>query len=254
MASGQRVLSSYFSQSNNTKPAVTPKASSSGLSTEKPIDLTLSDSEPETREPPSKKTRIQNEESTQDTLTASSSSPPPADSLFSSTMSQKWSFTPTTSSLSKAKSNIMKSGADIQLQAFRKKMGGDIPKVTKKTQGKKRRRESTEVASDEGAAQELRSEQGEEDGSSELEEDAAGTTDRLSKFVGPKRSKATASSKSKISSNNTTKSITGKGRGSQKSEEVGPAGLKYTPLEKQASYFKNRTNIVRLIKARHTDS
>ncbi|CAE7205240.1 unnamed protein product [Rhizoctonia solani] len=176
MTSGQRVISSYFSQPDKT-PSIKPKASSSGLCTEKPIDLTLSDSEPETQEPPAKKARIQDDESTQDTRVVSSSSPPPTDSLFSSTMSQRWSFTPVTGGPSKPKSSTSKTGvADIQLQAFRKKMVGEVPKVAtekKKTQGRKRARprESAEpeVASDE-CETELRDEHESDKSDEELEE------------------------------------------------------------------------------------
>ncbi|CAE6432319.1 unnamed protein product [Rhizoctonia solani] len=240
MASGQRVLSSYFSQSNKT-PLTTPNAPSAGLSTGKPIDLTLSDSEPETQEPPSKKIRIENEESTRDTLATSSSSPPPADSLFSSTMSQKWSFTPTTGGLSKAKSSTTKGGVDIQLEAFRKKMGGGVPKAAKKTQGKKRPREPAELVSNEDTVQEPRSEQGDEqDDNESSEEDVAEASSRLPKPVSEKRAKATTSSRVQKSANKVATGTTGKGRGSQKAEEVGPAGLKYTPLEKQILGLKKQ--------------
>ncbi|GAB1517406.1 Mismatch repair protein msh3 [Rhizoctonia solani] len=233
MASGQRVLSSYFSQSKKT-PSVTPKASSSGLSTGKPIDLTLSDSEPETQEPPSKKARVRNEESTQDAL--ASSSPPPADSLFSSTMSEKWSFTPITGGLSKTKSNTTKGSVDIQLQAFRKKMGGDVPKMSKKTQGKKRRRESTEPVGDENVVQESESAHDEEEYSEKSdEEEVAEISSSLSKFTNTKRAKATPTSKTEAPTNKVTTSTAGKGKGRKKADEIGPAGLKYTPLEKQAS-------------------
>ncbi|CAE6461722.1 unnamed protein product, partial [Rhizoctonia solani] len=225
MASGQRVLSSYFSQSKKT-PSVTPKASSSGLSTGKPIDLTLSDSEPETQEPPSKKARVRNEESTQDAL--ASSSPPPADSLFSSTMSEKWSFTPITGGLSKTKSNTTKGSVDIQLQAFRKKMGGDLPKISKKTQGKKRRRESTELVNDENVVQESESAHDEEEYSEKSdEEEVAEISSSLSKFTNTTRAKATPTSKTKAPTNKVTTSTAGKGKGRKKADEIGPAGLKF---------------------------
>ncbi|KAH7340491.1 muts domain V-domain-containing protein [Rhizoctonia solani] len=235
MTSGQRVLSTYFSQSNKSS-STKPKTSSSGLSTGKTIDLTLSDSEPEIREPPAKKTRIQDEESTQDTRTAASSSPP-TDSLFSSTMNQKWSFTQTTSGSSKPKSGTSKAGAmDIQLQAFRKKMAGDLPKVGKKVQGKKRPRESAEpaVAGNEDVAEELRSERGDEDESDKSDEEEPALSSRLSKFANKKQSKASGGSKSK------TPAANGKGKGSKKVEEIGPAGLKYTPLEKQILALKKQ--------------
>ncbi|CAE6520424.1 unnamed protein product [Rhizoctonia solani] len=226
-------------------PSAKPKVSSSGLSTGKAIDLTLSDSEPETREPPAKRTRIQDEEPTQDTRVVSSSSPPPADSLLSSTMSQRWSFTPAAGS-SKPKSGITKTGAvDVQLQAFRKKMAGDTFKVGKKTQekkqgkiqGKKRSRDSAEieVAGDEDMMEELREndERGDKSGEEELEEGSS----RLSKFASTKQLKTNSGSRSKAPAKATT---TGKGRGSKKVEEIGPAGLKYTPLEKQILALKKQ--------------
>ncbi|CAE6439755.1 unnamed protein product [Rhizoctonia solani] len=245
MASGQRIISSYFSQSNKT-PSAKPKASTnSGLSTGKAIDLTLSDSEPEGREPPSKKTRIQDEESTQDTRVASSSSPPPADSLFSSTMSQRWSFAPATSGPSKPTSSTTKAGvADIQLQAFRKKMGGDIPKVVvgKKAQGKKRPRprESAEpgAASDESV--ELRDGQDNEDGGDKSEEEVEEASSRLSQFASTKRLKTSGGSKSKASASKVPAVASEKGKRSKKAEEIGPAGLKYTPLEKQILALKKQ--------------
>ncbi|KAF8710358.1 Component of the post-replicative DNA mismatch repair system (MMR), partial [Rhizoctonia solani] len=227
MASGQRVLSSYFSQSKKT-PSATPKASSSGLSTGKPIDLTLSDSEPETQEPPSKKARVRNEESIQDALASSSSSPPPADSLFSSTMSEKWSFTPITGGLSKTKSNTTKGSVDIQLQAFRKKMGGDVPKIPKKTQGKKRRRESTEPVGDENVVQESESAHDEEEYSEKSdEEEVAEISSSLSKFTNTTRAKAIPTSKTKAPTNKVTISTAGKGKDRKKADEIGPAGLKF---------------------------
>ncbi|KAG8691841.1 Mismatch repair protein msh3 [Ceratobasidium sp. 423] len=249
MTSGQRVLSSYFSQSNKA-PSAKPKASNSGLSTGKAIDLTLSDSEPEAQEPPAKRTRIQDEESTQDTRGAYSPSPPPADSLFSSTMSQRWSFTPTAGGSLKPKSSSTKTGAaDIQLQAFRKKMAGDAPKVGRKaqdktqgkTQGKKRSRESAgiEVASDEDVMEEPRDEQEDEDeGDKSNGEELEEASNRLSKFAGTKRLKAGSGSKSKATTNKAT--ATGKGKGLKKVEEIGPSGLKYTPLEKQILALKKQ--------------
>ncbi|CAE6491489.1 unnamed protein product [Rhizoctonia solani] len=252
MASGQRVISSYFSQSNKT-PSVKPKASSSGLPTGKPIDLTLSDSEPETQEPPAKETRIQDEESTQHTRVVSSSSPPPADSLFSSAMSQKWSFTPTTSGPSKPKSSTTKNGAaDIQLQAFRKKMAGDAPKAAaeKKTQGKKRPRPKElvgpGVASDEGVAG-SRGEPEDEHEGDKSDEEFEGTSNRLSQFASVKRLKTNGGSKSKASTGKAAATANGKGKGSKKTEEIGPAGLKYTPLEKQAS-------LILALKKQHEDA
>ncbi|CAE6452008.1 unnamed protein product [Rhizoctonia solani] len=234
MASGQRIISSYFSQSSQSSSK--PKASGSGVSNGKPIDLTVSDSEPETQEPPSKKTRLQDdEESTQDTRVPSSSSPPPADSLFSSTMSQRWSFTPVTSGPSKPKSSTAKSGvADVQLQAFRKKMGGDAPvMVGKKTQGRKRPRPrelaELEAVSDEGAG-----EQDDEDEGNKSDEETEGISSHLSKFAGAKRLKTNSGSKGKASTSKAAPTTTEKRKGSKKAEEIGPAGLKYTPLEKQA--------------------
>ncbi|KDN51533.1 hypothetical protein RSAG8_00078, partial [Rhizoctonia solani AG-8 WAC10335] len=245
MASGQRVISSYFSQSNKT-PSVKPKASSSGLPTGKPIDLTLSDSEPETQEPPAKETRIQDEESTQHTRVVSSSSPPPADSLFSSAMSQKWSFTPTTSGPSKPKSSTTKNGAaDIQLQAFRKKMAGDAPKAAaeKKTQGKKRPRPKElvgpGVASDEGVA-ESRGEPEDEHEGDKSDEEFEGTSNRLSQFASVKRLKTNGGSTCKASTGKAAATANGKGKGSKETEEIGPAGLKYTPLEKQILALKKQ--------------
>ncbi|CAE6486102.1 unnamed protein product [Rhizoctonia solani] len=244
MASGQRIISSYFSQSGKT-PSVKPKAYTSGLSTGKAIDLTLSDSEAEGREPPSKKTRIHDEESTQDTRVASSSSPPPVDSLFSSTMSQRWSFAPATTGPSNPTSSTTKAGvADIQLQAFRKKMGGDVPKlvVGKKVQGKKRPRprERAEpgAASDESA--ELRDGQDDEDGGEKSEEEAEEASSRLSQFASVKRSKTSGGSKSKASASKVTAAASEKGKRSKKAEEIGPAGLKYTPLEKQILALKKQ--------------
>ncbi|CUA72462.1 DNA mismatch repair protein msh3 [Rhizoctonia solani] len=235
MASGQRIISSYFSQSSQSSSK--PKASGSGVSNGKPIDLTVSDSEPETQEPPSKKTRLQDdEESTQDTRVPSSSSPPPADSLFSSTMSQRWSFTPVTSGPSKPKSSTAKSGvADVQLQAFRKKMGGDAPVMLgKKTQGRKRPRPrelaELEAVSDEGAG-----EQDDEDEGNKSDEETEGISSHLSKFAGAKRLKTNSGSKGKASTSKAAPTTTEKRKGSKKAEEIGPAGLKYTPLEKQAN-------------------
>ncbi|CAE6462457.1 unnamed protein product [Rhizoctonia solani] len=242
MTSGQRVLSTYFSQSNKAS-STKPKASSSGLSTGKAIDLTLSDSEPETREPPTKKTRIQDEQPTQDARMTASSSPPPADSLLSSTMSQKWSFTQTASGSSKLKPSTSKTGAmDIQLQAFRKKMTGDTLKVGKKVQRKKRPRESAEleVASNEDVAEELRNdrddddEDEDEDGGNKSDGEEPTLSSRLSKFASKKQSKANSGSKSK------TVAANGKAKGSKKVEEIGPAGLKYTPLEKQILALKKQ--------------
>ncbi|KAJ1310165.1 hypothetical protein OPQ81_006909 [Rhizoctonia solani] len=242
MTSGQRVLSAYFSQSDKSS-SVKPKASSSGLSTGKPIDLTLSDSETEIQEPPTKKTRIQDEESTQGTE-ITSSSPPPAESLFSSTMSQRWSFAPAASGSSKPKSSTTKTGtADIQLQAFRKKMGGDVPKVGEQTKGKKRPREPLEptVASDEDMVEELGNEQDDENlGERSDGEDLTGPSGRLSKFASTKRLKTTKDSKAKSSANKIPATANGKGKGSKKVEEIGPAGLKYTPLEKQILALKKQ--------------
>jgi DNA mismatch repair protein MSH3 len=229
----QRVISSYFSQPS--KSSTQPKASHSGLST-KPIDLTLSDSEPESQEPPTKRTRIQNDEPYSKERATSSSSPPPAESLLLPSMSQKWSFTPVTKATSASKSS--RSGTEIE--AFRKKMRGDVTKPFKKAQGKKRQRDAIDIgeASEGNTGEELRSnedEEGEGEGGEEDEDEVV--SNRLSKFAITKRGESGDNSNGKGSTLKAARSSYSKGRGSKKPEEIGPAGLKYTPLEKQVSYL-----------------
>lgn len=231
MASGQRVISSYFSQSNkSSKQSTTP---TSNLSTKKPIDLTLSGSGDESPEPPTKRTRIQND-GPSGKRKATSSSPPSTESLLPAA-SQKWSFTPVTKSTSTSKPN----NANAEIEAFRKKMHGDVtkPYIKDKSQGTKRRREPVNVdsASEGNIGEELRNSENSEGEPDEdnLEDEADAVSNWLSKFAINRRGQS--GDRSKGNTTQTTKGSGSKGRSSKKTEEIGPAGLKYTPLEKQAS-------------------
>ncbi|KAG9099780.1 Mismatch repair protein msh3 [Ceratobasidium sp. 370] len=218
MAGRQRVLSSYFSQPK--EPRVKPadaKKSPGGR-----IDLTLSDSDSDSGAPPAKRTRIERAEPSGND--AMSSSPPPAHSL----MSEKWNFTPVTA-VGAASSSKKRPAPEIE--AFRRKMGASTTaSVLGKGKGDKRKRAA--VASEDG-----QSEDGLEMASSEVGDDETPT--QLSKFANKKLRKATAGSGRKESVAKATKSL-GTKRGSKKVEEVGPAGLKYTPLEKQILALKDK--------------
>ncbi|KAG9120901.1 Mismatch repair protein msh3, partial [Ceratobasidium sp. 392] len=213
---GQRVLSSYFSQSASTQNKPTNSQKSSGSR----IDLTLSDSDSDSGAPPAKRTRI---EPPRDD--ARSSSPPPTHSL----MSQKWTFTPVTAP-GKASSSNKRPAPEVE--AFRKKMGGSTgTSTTGKGKGTKRQRaqalsddERSEVVMEELASSEV----GEEDETPAL----------LSKFANAKSRKPAAPGRKEPAAK-AAKGLGGK-RGSKQAEEVGPAGLKYTPLEKQILALKDK--------------
>ncbi|QRW14701.1 DNA mismatch repair protein MutS [Ceratobasidium sp. AG-Ba] len=217
MAGGQRVLSSYFSQP--AKPLARPAAVKSSPGGR--IDLTLTDSDSDSRSPPKKRTRVEPPNNA-----AASSSPPPANSL----MSQKWSFAPVTTTNIASGS---KKRPTAEIEAFREKMGGGSKtNATKQGKGKKRQMEAAE-------SEHEQSEGGVEETSSAAEEDEP-TPTLLSKFANTKPQKSgTANPKSKPSAVKGGKSSAPK-KGSKKQDEIGPAGLKYTPLEKQILALKEK--------------
>ncbi|KAG8728012.1 Mismatch repair protein msh3, partial [Ceratobasidium sp. 428] len=216
MAGGQRVLSSYFSQPTSSQA----KSAGAKKSFGDRIDLTLSDSDPDSGTPPAKRVRI--EPSCND---AGSSSPPPAHSL----MSQKWTFTPVTATSTAPSSNKRPAP---EVEVFRKKMGGSTSNSAA-GKGKATKRKRGSVVSDGDRSDDAM----EELTSSEVGEDDE-TPTQLSKFANVKSRKTTAPRK-KESAAKAMKSSSAQ-RGSKKIEEIGPAGLKYTPLEKQILALKDK--------------
>lgn len=230
MASKQRVLSSYFSQpakssSTQKRPALDKGDIAGGT-----IDLTLSDSDSDSREPPAKRTRIS---PSNDAKNVASSSPPPADTLMSSTMGQKWSFTPISSASASKNVASNASRPKAEVEALRKKMVGDIKgKSSAAGKGAKSQREPV-VLEESG---------GEDDGEDvedmeDMEDEEAPS--QLAKFANTNSRKGAVKSKGKALAGKPATGSGGKGRGSKKVEELGPAGLKYTPLEKQVHLSYN---------------
>jgi hypothetical protein len=219
MKDKQRVLSSYFSQPAKSSATQT-KSDDAEPSAGEPIDLTLSDSDPDSREPPAKRTRIERAgPSDNNGNDAASSSPPPAHSL----MSQKWSFTPVTGTSKTSGSNDR---PVAEVEAFRKKMGGSTSSVPAKT-GKGTKRQRMPVVVDDEQCEGDKGEVGSEDAGENDE-----VPSQLSKFANTNSRKAGGGPGKKGPAVKPEKGA-GSKRGTKKVEEVGPAGLKYTPLEKQ---------------------
>lgn len=233
MTGKQRVLSSYFSQPAKTSSAKEKPAQDNAAATSAQIDLTLSDSDSDVHQPPAKRARIS---PSADAKNAASSSPPPADSLMSSSMGQKWSLTPITEARTSIKATSSSGRSKAEVEALRKKLGGDTKGKLASTENDKKRQREPSVLEESG---------GENDGKDmeDNEGESEEAPSQLAKFANTSSRKGGPKPKAKASASKPAAGSGGGGKRPKKVEEVGPAGLKYTPLEKQVRCHPHHMNI-----------